>query len=393
MIMKHFYLLQQSLFAFILLCLAACSSMQKETVKTLTVAKTSTDNIAMSEISSSVKTVALKTSDSLLIGSISKIMHQGNIIYLSDGNALYKFNNNGKFMGKIDKKGDGPDEYKGISDFQIDSNNDVWILSRKGKQLSLFGWDGSMKNSIKLNNLVSTICLLSDKTMYLFSGNETDGDNNAQIKRLNLQTKQMEESYLPINSKKAQYLFVKSPNHFNRAQSSDKAYFFDIFNDTVYQVTEANITPAYYIDINKKNIPSSFFDSNYENIMVFFQALFKHDYAYGTAIFGESGKNYIVSYFYNKQRHLALINKNNSKTKDFIGINNDVDLMNYPIALTGDKPFFIQNDNELIFALQPSEIIDYAEQNPAKVNLDKLKQTIKYTGVDQNPIVVFAKMK
>ena len=67
--------------------------------------------------------------------------------------------------------------------------------------------------------------------------------------------------------------------------------------------------------------------------------------------------------------------------------------MNYPIALTGDKPFFIQNDNELIFALQPSEIIDYAEQNPARVNLDKLKQTIKYTGIDQNPIVVFAKMK
>ena len=254
----------------LIICLA-CNTSNNTSIKELSINNSFDDsNITLSKIASSSEIIPLETNDSILIGEIKKILCENNYIYISDGRTLFKFNDKGYFISKINKIGTGPDEYTSITDFQICSNDKVWILSRKDKRLCNYSWNGILENEIKLNFWISNICLLTNNTMLLYTGNKTDGDNNFQLKMLNLSTKNIAKNYIRINNSKSKYLFVKSTNHFNYNSNSKSGFFFDIFNDTIYQISSDIIKSKYYVNINKKNIPSDFFDKEYDNVMIFF---------------------------------------------------------------------------------------------------------------------------
>ncbi|MDD4782002.1 MAG: 6-bladed beta-propeller [Tissierellia bacterium] len=385
--MKNIY------FSILLIICMACNTSNNTSIKILSIKNNSDNsNIALSKIVSSTKMIPLETNDSILIGEINKILCKNNYIYVSDGRTLFKFDNNGHFVSKINKVGAGPNEYTSITDFQICSNDKVWILSRKDKRLCNYSWNGILENRIRLNFWINNICLLTDNSMLLFTGNETEGGNKYQLKKIDLSTKNIVDNYIKIDNERSKYLFVKSTNHFNYENNSKNGFFFDIFNDTIYGIYSNKIRAKYYIDINKKNIPNSFFKKNYDNVMIFFQTLFKNEYAYGTVLFGETNKNFICSYYYNKLCHISLISKYKYKVNDFTNITDDVNLMNYPITLTS-IPLFIQDNDELIISIQATDIMDYAEKNLKDKDISKLKQSIRYTNEDQNPIIIFSKLK
>ena len=87
-----------------------------------------------------------------------------------------------------------------------------------------------------------------------------------------------------------------------------------------------------------------------------------------------------------------MISKNNNNINDFTNINDDVNLMGYPITLTS-RPLFIQDNNKLIIPVQSADIVDYAEKKLKYNDVNIIKQSIKYTNDDQNPILLFLKLK
>ncbi len=64
----------------------------------------------------------IRTSDSLQIGRISKILFHDDKMIITDAitNNLYIFNRNGKLLNKISNIGNGPGEYVRIDDVIID---------------------------------------------------------------------------------------------------------------------------------------------------------------------------------------------------------------------------------------------------------------------------------
>ena len=129
----------------VLFVLLSCNTSNNTSIKELSINNSFDDsNITLSKIASSSEIIPLETNDSILIGEIKKILCENNYIYISDGRTLFKFNDKGYFISKINKIGTGPDEYTSITDFQICSNDKVWILSRKDKRLCNYSWQATI---------------------------------------------------------------------------------------------------------------------------------------------------------------------------------------------------------------------------------------------------------
>lgn len=350
------------------------------------------EKVCASAIAKSVECVPLATSNDLLLNDIVKVVHAGGNIYIADRMNLYKFDKTGSLLDKISKPGSGPGEYVNITDFVLNTDGTVWVLCRSSKQLINYDWDGAVIDSIKLNYWVGNIYKIDAARLYLYLGNEIDGDNHYQLKVLNLKTKEIEGESLAIDSKKAKYLHVKSPNHFAPSSVSGDVCFFEMFNDTIYRLADKQSSAAYYFSIGNKNIPTSFFETEYKDVMDFFQSLFKNNYAYGTNIFMESVTQYLFSFYYKGECHMSVIPKDiNLSPLNFKVIEEDVNLYNYPINLT-DLKLFVQESNELVLILMPSDVIAYASGSLDKAKEEELKKRLKYTDDDQNPILILMQM-
>ncbi|MDR1098352.1 MAG: 6-bladed beta-propeller [Tannerella sp.] len=336
----------------------------------------------------SAKCIPLATGDESIIGTVNKIVRHERYIYVSDGSALFRFTDDGTFSGKIDKRGNGPDEYIAISDFLIETTGEVWILS-PGRMLNQYTWDGTLNRKILLNFPASRMHLISLGKMCLYVGNKPDENNRHQIKVIDLNTEDVLNSMLDIDEQKARYLNILPSDHFG-VKEDGRCYFYDLFDDYIYSVSEDRMTKHFHINILGKNIPVSFYDAEYQDVSYFFRALSSHNYAYGTVFFSESRTMYLYSYYYKKQCHVALISKEtNESVVNFTALTEDMVLYGFPLAMEG-QDIQIQKDSEIIIPLQPYKIIEYGEAHP-EIS-DRLKDAIRYTDEDQNVVLLSMKI-
>jgi hypothetical protein len=376
----------------ILLLLADCNSQQTEDERGVELSissKVYTDRINSSTVFLSIRCIPLETNSNLLIDDAVKILHRDHFIYVADRYALYRFDEDGQSCGKIQQNGAGPEEYNSISDFEINADQTVWILSRTNRMLYKYAWDGVLKEKVKMNYWVTKLCFVGQEKICVYIGNEMDENNRHQLKTVDLRADSVINNHLEIDTKKAHYLHVHSPSHFSRVFGrKNEIYFFTMFDDVIYKWTNDKLKSAFRMNINRKNIPPSFYDNDYADVFVFFQTLHKNDYAYGTDLFIEYEKDYICAYFYGGERHFSFISRDTREAiYDFKTIVEDVALSGYPIRLT-EQSYFIQENCELILPLIPSDIIEYAKNHLDEENRLKVQQCIRYANEDQNPVLL-----
>lgn len=347
--------------------------------------ETNSEILDLSNIADNIEFIPLETNDSTILDNITRIINESGYLYVSDKHSLYKFNSDGKLCGKISKEGVGPKEYIQISDFQVAKDTTIWILSRNNKCVYNYGWNGELKCKIELNFWASKICLVDDKTMLMYIGNEKDNDNSHQLKLFNLEDRSVIANYLPIDDKKSNYMHIKSNNCFYR--DKDSVYFFKVFCDTVYSIAEKVFVPSYYFNLAEKNIPDSFFDDNYKNVMDFFKHLSRNSYAYGINFFLKSVNNSIMSYYYGGECYLSVISNIDNSSTIINQISVKIYSVDYLISLN-DLAVFLSSNNEIIIPLIPDEIISSSKNILNKDELSILKEKICYSGSDQNVILL-----
>lgn len=299
--------------------------------------------------------VVLPTSDSLLIGEIHRVRSQGDYIYVSDGTSLYKFLLNGNYQGRISRQGQGPEEYINIGDFHIDDQGDAWLSCRNNNSIYQYSWNNEFKQRIKVDLWMEHI-FWHDKGLYIYSGNETGFDNAYQLHYLNLDNKQIEHHFKPIDKYMSQYLFVFMTNVFQKAKDN-AAYFTQMFNDTIYSLSPDAYKPKYVVNLENHNIPKSFYEHNYRDIMDFFTRL--HDenrFAYGINAFVETNTNYLIGYIYQEKVHLSILPKDSRKEQARFNTLYVDKLFNYPIDLS-EATLFVGDNGRIIIPLQPFDII------------------------------------
>jgi hypothetical protein len=380
-------------FLLLLSLITACNSSNQDDARNLTTLTIKEESFAnqvnSSAAFSSVKCVPLATdNETLLSDQITKIVHQDGFFYIADNGVLYRFTEEGILSGKISKKGQGPDEYYGLSDFQIASPDSVWLLSRASQALFLYTWDGELKKKIKFNYWAYKMHLISPDKLCIYIGNEEDENNHYQTRIIDLNTNSTISECLKIDYYKKMYIHVMSANHFVQNKDHKNTYFFSPYDDLIYEISNDSIFPVFKVDMFQKNIPASFFNNEYSDARVWGQALSTKNYAWGGYEFIEGQKEYLYLYKYEDKWHIALISKKTKQSViDFTSFTEDIKLFGYPVSVYGG---FV-NEDEFIIPIFPSDIMDYAKEHPDIA--DKLKESIKYESEDQNPVLLILTVK
>ena len=376
----------KSLIFNVLICLLmiSCSQTKRKGVEIPMV------KVDVSSVSSSVNLsdiagytwTLLPTSDTLLINEINRVHNSDEYIYLSDVSSVYKFSYHGELIAKIEKQGNGPDEYLNVSDFQVCDDETVWILCRNTKSLLLYSWDNKLKKKIKLDLWVQNICLLNDK-MLLYVGNE-ENDYGRQLFEMNINTGIIENSYKGFDPYKSRYLHVKGINTFCRDFETG-CYYSELFNDTIYKISDDTIRAEMRFDWGGHNVPDRFYKNNFQDIVDFFQTFHSENvYAYGVNLFLKANLSTWVSYYYQKKCYIAVLSDNPMDQIVFEQFN----VEGYPIKLL-DREMFLQDNGTIVIPLDAVEVRECSSLS-SEFFSSKLLQGIPE---DSNPLLLIIQPK
>ena len=190
-----------------------------------------------------VRYVRLETNEHCLIGRVSKSLIRQNKIYVADFNnaiALFVFDLQGKHLFTIDRRGKGPGEYLKITDFDIDTNGNIYIYDIYNEHFLVYDSIGVYKNSIKIGYQISSFCIMNDIIYCSDLSKNIEIDANLAV--FNLLDK---NTHYVIPSRKIldDYRYIKySP--FKFYQSSQQTYYSPKFSSVIYCINEKGIQPA-----------------------------------------------------------------------------------------------------------------------------------------------------
>ncbi|MFW6326870.1 MAG: 6-bladed beta-propeller [Bacteroidota bacterium] len=87
-------------------------------------------NVSVFDVFSDVKVIKLETTDDILVSEIRRVKYYNSRYYILDEQSqqIFCFNEDGKFVFKINSQGKGQGEYHYITDFAIDEKNEQLVV-------------------------------------------------------------------------------------------------------------------------------------------------------------------------------------------------------------------------------------------------------------------------
>lgn len=327
----------------------------------------------------SAKLIALETTDESLIGEVNGVVVRDGNVYVLSGKTLFKFDNEGKYVAKIAKNGQGSDEYTSISDFDIDKDGNACILSRK--KMLVYDWSGQML-SCKECQWAQNMKFLKDGTALLYYGYA--GGNKHRIARLD--DRVMENmDYVAVNPAYSE-LFMFFDNT-PLIHSEEGVVMSDVLCDTIYSVTDNRLDYRAVLDYGGKNVPASFFDGEFVDMFDFMEGINEHGYVYNGCFYMESEKNYMCVLYCTREKYYAVADKSGNKSVVSKNIKEDVLLDGYPL-----EDLMNVDTRSFVSVIEPALLMEHANGMSAEKR-EALKEMIHYQGEEQNPVLYLGKMK
>lgn len=281
--------------------------------------------------------------------------------------AIYHFDRNGKYNGRILEVGEGPNLLPNIYDFMV-TEQGLEVLIGKGENSEVWGYDHELRlvKKQEFDYSADTFAKLPNGDYVLYGG------YNKPIVMQKLAVfdpsgNKLEE-YLP-NDYQNDVLPVGERN-FNSTEQG--IFFHEFYNPKLFEISEGEIVQKYELDLGKYAIPEQYWEL---------------DWMLGFELINSNGFGFVSHYFENED-------------KAFIGVNIQADqqIKNHQIILdkrtskitkriTGqnDHPAFSQlvglMDGHLLFVGQAADVLNLDRNSLPKpeINLNK----------DDNPVLLF----
>ena len=371
-----------NLFLMISLLMSGCSA-NKNDIEVLNINKIASDIVNSTDIFTDIRIVPLETQDESLVGRIGNIIIKNGHIYIADRSTVFKFDENGAFESKISRQGRGPGEYYNITDIQIGENGNPLVYCDLFKKIFEYDWSGTLVNTTDVDFYGYSIFLANDSSLFIFQGSQGEKHKVCQYK-----DNVLIKSHIYLDSHLKEFLHTAGLQNFSTF--SGRTYFYERYNDTVYQLVDDEFVPKFIANYNGRNIPKSYFERSYADMMEFVNTI-NNRFAYGIHSFLETDSQYFVQYSTDlAHRHTALIKKDDGSCIDFLGIKEDKFLKNYEIEY---KFCYSQGDGEVVYELDGCSIMEYANANLSKEEAAAVAKAISYSGEDQNPVLLIGKLK
>ncbi len=364
-------------------------------------------DLKLSEIAEDIKYIKLETTDECLLDyGVVYYSKDSKYIFINSARKLYQFDTSGKFIRKIGRSGQGPNEFI-LQRLAVDFENEIlYIYPLYGRDYILrFDFDGKPIGKIKNELLIYPEILTTLNSQLIYANNPIPNIRKeykgGYMQLLSFNPKENKINYyLPNyyhfhNDRKKYKTYIINGAFTALSRHSKKLYYWCAYKDTMYQITSDTISPYIIMYLGK-------YKFDYKNIELSI-ASYKYDKnkVYSNKIFIRSMK------FTNKHILFNLfLKKEDSNSKWFIAVynreNKEIKYYNH----------LIQNDLDGMFALGLSKLgvnlmmIDMLKdpnyilhkknkKYPLKLpnHKDELRNILDNSKIDDNPIISIITMK
>ncbi len=195
------------------------------------------------------------TDDDYLFKEINKVKLVIDQLFILDGRSknLLVFDMNGVSKAKIGAKGNGPNEYIDIADFDIDSHGNIYTIDGRQNKLFIYNPDYSLKNIQSLPFEADILSVTKDDKIIFGLSAWNKGENEGAsiiITDENLKTLEVlayYDEYVDNAFWVSHYSFVKTEKHI--------VYNKPINNDILLFTKKGVLEKVVVFDFGKKNVP------------------------------------------------------------------------------------------------------------------------------------------
>lgn len=326
--------------------------------------------INISDFTDSISYINLETNKDLLMQSIKSIKYNKDKIYISDfqGQELFIYNTDGKFLNKLNNSGRGPGEYLAISQFEINyENGNIHILDDIGSKIFIYTQNGEFIKSIKVDDIIRDFALLPSGDYLFYTPDYSMGDIKRGLWKVDANGV-FKEQLIDIDP---EYRYGGIyPRYFQRVDNKTVGLLGGEDKDFIYHITDESIFIAYKFDVDIKITETikrtDFMDPN----KLKGRAYTKNEYQETNRYIFLNISNYEenISFLYDKKKKQTIINSRGN-------YNNDIDSI-------GGKPLRSTFNNSMIFMVSEKLILNNQEIR------DKLN-----TSINDNPVLQILYLK
>ena len=267
---------------------------------------------------SSMELIPLETNDSSLINYVNKIVHRNDCYYILDkvADRILVFDDCGKFLKDINKKGNGPGEYTGLSDFCFnDFTNELNLLVPMGGIYRYDTLGNEFKGKIPFPDNVPAVhnFIPLEKGIYILFSESKEG-KKILIYDID-QFKVLLEMYdVP------KYIFFKTPYHHTYSPFyvlNNQIHFVQSYNGDVFTIDKNGMSLKYHWDFGEQNFSIDKLPERNINYYRKYMMTVGAKYANAFTEYGENSSYYITKFLYKQKAWTIIYDKHQGKTVIF----------------------------------------------------------------------------
>lgn len=307
-----------------------------------------------SDLMTLVKVIQLDNQGQNSIGSVSRFQVMNNH-FLVSGFGLALYDQKGRFLNNIGNNGRGPGEYLSISGLAVD-NNHIKVLDRTQQKVLVFSPEGRFISEFSLGFFGQAMHEIADGFV-IYSGTEANEmemrlfwfDPDFKLRRTAL-ARQQERAYLNVFDKTNFFSF------------NDQVRFLWAYDNTLYTLKPGRrgleLEKTYFVDFGHNQIPETFFDRSFSNIMEFEMALAQTDFAGRISGFFENETYVWFAFRYRGEFLWAVYSKKDGVVQVVDKLKDDVVFPTLEVSVLDEWFSMFFNGNQCYLILEAPEFID-----------------------------------
>ena len=288
----------------------------------------------------SVLMIPLETTDKSLIGEVSRLIYQNDLIYIADNlsNSIFVFDMAGKLKTKIHSEGNGPGEYNRLAYFTVHGKEMV-VMDIDIRKLLFYDENGTFIRDKDISDIWGRDMYCIDDKLYLPNDKSSSESGYYHLFTIDLADNDKYEMLLPFEKPKGEYGWSIDGYH---SKFKDEALIWHWPYDTLYTVKGSDICPSYCMDFGDRLLPEEY---KYKKGIEALRISSRENYVTGIDKVEQSDKYLFLLFGDSKSDYMSIYNKITGELRTAKNVRNN--MLGGLWLQPGDTSFTIQ-DNKII---------------------------------------------
>lgn len=341
-------------------------------------------------VEDSVLMFPLETTDDCLIGEVTKLIYQNNLIYIADNTSrsIFVFDMSGKLKTKIHANGNGPGEYTEIWYFTV-HGTDIIVYDINIGKLLFYDASGKFVRDIDTSKIWGTDLFCIGDKIYLPNNRSSSESGYYNLFTIDLNNSNKIEKYLPFDEPQNNQGWSIDSYY---AQLGNEALLCFCPFDELYTVNDKEVYLSYKIDFGDRRLPKQYIEGDGTTAL---RTAIRDKYITGLERVRQSQK-YILLQF---NDYMTLYNKETGEMQTTKDLRNSL-LGNLLLQPNGDR-FTIQDEKIIQYyeadSWSYSGIAEQLKSSDTHFYTEELRQKFlklaTTDGSDSNPIILIQRLK